>query len=402
MVNGFFLGGVANGENSYQQNQRADKQVGLQERSMDMQAEQQQRQVQQQEQAKIAKAFSENIRTVAGTIDQLKAANVPREQIRAKVAPLIKTFVGGRVASASGADPQLIAQNLEALIDAPTAGEAKAIQAKQMAAGLEGASPDARRLGGLAPPAAKADPVKIQLLRAAKVSPESPEGRAFLLSQGGQTINNNMPGADKGTDTLNSKMAESVSTIFDQNSATQKLAGTYEQLAELSNNPGVYTGAGGTAINTLKGIGKTVFGADFEGVADAEVMDKVGKLAVGEIRGMVGDQRMSDADRKNYQSIPPGLGDSAEGIQLAARIMRKTAEGMRSRQSALLGLLTENKGVFDATIMQRYSDYIANNPLLTAEDINQARDIAKKGKQQATPLAGTNLKYVPGRGVVAE
>lgn len=402
MVNGFFLGGVADGQHRLMQNQRADKQVGLQERGLDMQAEQQQRQVQQQEQAKIAKAFSDNIRTVAGTIDQLKAANVPREQIRAKVTPLIKTFTGGRVGAASGADPALVAQHLEALIDASTPGEAKAIQARQTAAGLQGASPDARRLGGLAPPAARADPQKIQLLRAAGVDPRSPEGRQFLLSQGGQTINNNMPGADKGTDTLNSKMAESVSTIFDQNAAMQKLAGTYEQLAELANNPEVYTGAGGAAINSLKAIGKTVFGADFEGVADAEVMDKLGKLAVGEIRGMVGDQRMSDADRRNYQSIPPGLGDSAEGIQLAAKIMRKTANGMRQRQSALLSALQQNNGVFDANIMQKYSDHIANNPLLTSEDIQEARNIAKQGKQQATPIAGTNFKYVPGQGVVSE
>ena len=127
---------------------------------------------------------------------------------------------------------------------------------------------------------------------------------------------------------------------------------------------------------------------NFDGLDAAEQISKVGDLLVGDIRKMQGDTRMSDADRRAYRAIPPNIGDSKEGIFLANKIMQKTAKGMASRQQALSDLIAQNGGNFDTRVWSKYNNYINANPLITFQDVREARKLAKKTKQ---PLPGAGM-----------
>lgn len=232
----------------------------------------------------------------------------------------------------------------------------------------------------------------MQNLAAAGLKPGSAEYRDAILSgskRGGMNITNVLPGSKKGTNKLSEKLAEQAAGVFDQASAAQDMASKYNQINQLAQNPNVRTGTLGNLELSIKKIGNTVFGQEFDGLAEAEQISKIGDLLVGDIRELQGDTRMSDSDRKAYRAIPPNLTDSKAGIAMASEIMQKTAVGMSKRQQALSQLLSQNGGNFDTQVYSKYQDYIRQNPLLTPGDLNKARNIASKTKQ---PLPGAGMK----------
>ncbi len=235
----------------------------------------------------------------------------------------------------------------------------------------------------------------MQNLIAAGLKPGSPEFKEAILggTKRGMVINNQLPGAEKGTNKLTEKLAEQAAGVFDQAASAQDLANKYTQINEYAQDPNVRTGTLGAFELGIKKLGNTVFGLDFEGLPEAEQIQKVGDLLVGDIRKMQGDTRMSDADRKAYRAIPPNIGDSKEGILLATEIMQKTAKGMAARQQTLSELVAQNGGNFDTGVWARYNQYINQNPILSREDVMKARAVAK-GAKQNTPGAGMNLKKI--------
>lgn len=233
----------------------------------------------------------------------------------------------------------------------------------------------------------------VQNLIAAGLKPGSKEFRDAVLggTKRGTVINNHLPGSEKGTNKLTEKLAEQAAGVFDQAASAQDLANKYSQINEFAQDPNVRTGTLGALELGVKKLGNTVFGLDFEGLPEAEQIQKVGDLLVGDIRKMQGDTRMSDADRRAYRAIPPNIGDSKQGILLATKIMQKTAEGMAKRQEVLSGLVSQNGGRFDTGVWAQYNRYINQNPILSREDVLKARSISKSAKQN-TPGAGMNIE----------
>lgn len=231
-------------------------------------------------------------------------------------------------------------------------------------------------------------------LLAAGLKPGTKEFRDAVLNgtKRGMVINNQLPGAEKGTNKLTEKLAEQAAGVFDQAASAQDLANKYTQINEYAQDPNVRTGTLGAFELGIKKMGNTVFGLDFDGLPEAEQIQKVGDLLVGDIRKMQGDTRMSDADRKAYRAIPPNIGDSKQGILLATEIMQKTAKGLAARQQALSELVAQNGGNFDTRVWAQYNQYINQNPILSREDVMKARAIAK-GAKQNTPGAGMKKTY---------
>lgn len=231
-------------------------------------------------------------------------------------------------------------------------------------------------------------------LEAGGLVPGTKEYRDAILSgtNRGMVINNQLPGSEKGTNKLTEKLAEQAAGVFDQAASAQDLASKYEQINEYAQDPNVRTGTFGAVELSIKKLGNTVFGLDFDGLPEAEQIQKVGDLLVGDIRKLQGDTRMSDADRRAYRAIPPNIGDSKQGILLATEIMRKTSHGLAERQRVLSDLISKNGGRFDAKIWSQYNQYINTNPILTREDIMKARKIAKTAKQ-SLPGAGMKKSY---------
>ena len=235
----------------------------------------------------------------------------------------------------------------------------------------------------------------MQNLEAAGLQPGSEEYRKAIVNgtKRGMIINNQLPGAGKGTNKLTEKLAEQAASVFDQSASAQDLYGKYAQINEYAQDPNVRTGTLGSFELGVKKLGNTVFGLEFDGLPEAEQIQKVGDLLVGDIRKLQGDTRMSDADRRAYRAIPPNIGDSKQGIMLATEIMRKTADGMAKRQRHLSQLMTNNGGLFDANVWAQYNQYINKNPLITREDVIKARSLSRKAKQNM-PGAGMNLDKI--------
>lgn len=235
----------------------------------------------------------------------------------------------------------------------------------------------------------------MQNLNAAGLRQGTPEYKDAILGgiRKGVTINNQLPGAGKGTNKLTEKLAEQAASVFDQSSAAQDLYSKYAQINEYAQDPNVRTGTLGSVELGIKKLGNTVFGFKFDGLPEAEQMQKIGDLLVGDIRKLMGDTRLSDADRRAYRLIPPNIGDSKQNIMLATEIMRKTAQGMAQRQKHLSKLMTNNGGLFDANVWAQYNQYINENPLITREDVIKARKLSHKAKQNL-PGAGMNFNQL--------
>jgi hypothetical protein len=235
----------------------------------------------------------------------------------------------------------------------------------------------------------------MQNLIAAGLKPGSPEFKDAILGgtrKQGTVINNVLPGSEKGTNKLNEKMAERAAAFIDHADAVTDLSLKFDQINQLAQDPNVRTGTFGEFEAGIKKFLGTTLGVDVKGMGEAEQIRKVGDLLVGDIRKLQGDSRMSDADRRAYRAIPPNLGDSKEGIMLATLIMRKTAERTQDRKKKFYELYEQNGYRADFRVHRAFDEYKNQNPVLTPEDINEARKIASKAKQTDPGAGMVNLK----------
>lgn len=232
----------------------------------------------------------------------------------------------------------------------------------------------------------------MQNLEAAGLKPGSEEYRNAIVSgtKRGMIINNQLPGAGKGANKLNEKFAEQGASLIDKADAALSMASKYSELGQLANSPNIRTGSLGEFEHGLKKFAHTTLGMDVKGVAEGEHIKKIQGEMLGLHRKLVGDKLMSDADRRAYMAVLPGLTNSAKGIALSSKITQKLAQGLAKTRDHFLILVRDNGGYPDVNVRIKLNEYIRNNPILTPDDINEAREGANKVKQN-TPGAGMNL-----------
>jgi len=174
--------------------------------------------------------------------------------------------------------------------------------------------------------------------------------------------------------------------------ATDRI-GQLRQIDDLLSNPKVYTGTGAEAINALKRAAQTLFGQEsIEGVADADAARRIStEMALSLKENLPGP--MSDSDREFLQSIPPNIGDTAQGRKLLVSLM--TAKEQRKIELAELAreYAEQKGGRLDDGWYSVVGRYNAQNPVFTPELMEEARAFSDEGQQQS-PAAGlptTNL-----------
>lgn len=231
------------------------------------------------------------------------------------------------------------------------------------------------------------DPTAAQRnVEAAMDYPEGDPRRQSLLNQGKTTIR--MPEEEKAFSKERGKnIAEKVGEVESRVDSSRQLLQNYQQIGELLDDPSVYTGTGAGAVQYMKKAGQTLFGMDMEGVAEGEVSEKVRGAAVGKIREMVGDARMSDADRQFYLDIIPNLGDSPEGVQLAVEVMREAAQANMAREEKLQEFLSTYDGDADKA-WREFRSWERGRPIWSDELMNRARETAEEGTTPRGPGAG--------------
>ncbi len=236
----------------------------------------------------------------------------------------------------------------------------------------------------------------LQNLLAAGLKPGTPEFKNAILGgtkRQGTVVNNVLPGAEKGTNKLNEKLAERSAAFIDHADAVSDMSRKFDQINQLAQGPNVRTGTFGEFELGIKKFLGTTLGVDVKGLAPAEQISKVGDLLVGDIRKLQGDTRMSDSDRRAYRAIPPNLGDSKEGILLATEIMRKTAVKTNERRNKFYDLVEQNGGLVDFRVHRAFEQYKRDNPVLTPDDIKEARKLAS-GAKQTLPGVGIDLRSI--------
>jgi len=230
----------------------------------------------------------------------------------------------------------------------------------------------------------------VQNLLAAGLKPGTPEFKNAILGgtkRHGTVVNNVLPGAQKGANKLNEKFAEQGAGLIERADSALDMANKYSQLAQLADSPDIRTGSLGEFEHGLKKFAHTVLGMDVKGVAEGEHIKKIQGEMLGLQRKLVGDKVMSDADRKAYMLVLPGLTNSAKGIALSAKITNKLANGLAQTRQHYLNLVKENGGYPDVNVQIKLNKYIRDNPILTPDDVNEARESANKTKQNK-PGAG--------------
>jgi len=183
------------------------------------------------------------------------------------------------------------------------------------------------------------------------------------------------------------RVSERIGTIEDQVDAAQDLDARYTQIIGLLEQPGVYTGTAGETIANLTKAGRTLFGMDLEGVGPSTAAKKVANQAVAAIKRDMQDPRMSDADRKFYQSIPPNIGDDAEGARLFAEIVHADRAFKEQVQDKLYDLIEANPDNLPKA-HREFRRWRAKQNRWTPELVKRLSAKAKTMAKQKPPTAG--------------
>lgn len=187
-------------------------------------------------------------------------------------------------------------------------------------------------------------------------------------------------------------LADKVTGLTDKATAASDLAGRYRQIEDLLTDEDVYTGAGGPLVNWGKKVGATLFGQEqFRGVEEAEAAEKTQKLLVGKIREMMGDQRMSDADRQFYSETIPNIGDSPRGITLTTQLAKQAADHARRSEAKALEIMDANNGVMTPRAWSQFRNWQNQQSIFDPKLMQMARREAKKTQPRG-----------PGAGIVIE
>lgn len=206
-------------------------------------------------------------------------------------------------------------------------------------------------------------------------------------------------GEEEYAKTRGKALGEEFGAIQTQAQQATDRIGQLRQIDDLLSNPKVYTGTGAEAINALKRAAQTLFGQEsIEGVADADAARRIStEMALSLKENLPGP--MSDSDREFLQSIPPNIGDTAQGRKLLVSLM--TAKEQRKIELAELAreYAEQKGGRLDDGWYSVVGRYNAQNPVFTPELMEEARAFGEEGQQQS-PTAGLPTTNLDGKNYI--
>lgn len=224
-------------------------------------------------------------------------------------------------------------------------------------------------------------------LASAGIVPGTPEYKAVVLGNATKPATNvNFHSEKEYSKSMGKHIANARMKHIDASNAARKLMGNYSKAAALLGDKNVYTGTGAAQIEWIKKAGSTLFGMNFKGVPEATAAAKLRGEALGMVREMVGDKRMSDADRKVYMEMMPNMTDDPEGIQLTVEFAREAAEAAFRAEQALSTFINDlgpDKGY------EAYRAWSGNQRIWSSDVIARARANAKKKSKKRGPGAGS-------------
>jgi hypothetical protein len=129
-------------------------------------------------------------------------------------------------------------------------------------------------------------------------------------------------------------LADHLAKLNEQAATAEQGKADLHVAKQMMQNPDVYMGTFGDETLAIKKFGATVLGMDFQGVADAEVIQRVAsKIGLG-LRQETLPGPMSDGDRKFLLALPPGLADTPEAARRLVELGIAQKEWMIARAEA--------------------------------------------------------------------
>jgi hypothetical protein len=181
-------------------------------------------------------------------------------------------------------------------------------------------------------------------------------------------------------------------TLAEQFIKLQEAGGTASEakgdlliMKEMIKSPDVYMGTGGDQVQMVKKAAATLFGADFKGVPEAEVIQRTAsKIALGMKDNLPGP--MSDSDREFLLSLPPGLATTKEGSRRLVEI------GLAQKEWKIKLAEASNQYVREHGRLDQ--GWFSIKAQIDAETANEIGGLARQLQQQAqatqtSPTAGT-------------
>jgi len=183
-----------------------------------------------------------------------------------------------------------------------------------------------------------------------------------------------------------SQLAKEYGQIQTDAQKARSRIGQLRQIDGLLSDPAVYTGSGAETINSLKRVGKTLFGMDFQGVDKADAARRVvNEMALSFKSDLPGP--MSDSDRQFLQEIPPNIGDTAQGRKLLVELM-KQKEQRKVELARLAREYARENGRLDDGWYEVAARYAEANPMFDEDMMERAKEVAGTAEQRS-PYAGS-------------
>ena len=220
-----------------------------------------------------------------------------------------------------------------------------------------------------------------------------------LKRAGRSTTTVNVGESNKFNENFDKKLGESLANEFIE---TQKLGSKANvdlgdlQTAEAAlDDPNLYTGTGGNAIQGLKKTAQTLFGVKVEGVASGEVLQRVADKSALAMKDQLPGP-MSDADREFLQSLPANLITSPEGNRRIIKLGISQRLWQIERAEAARELAARNRGRLTPEAFGVFADIDRKWSKEMGKITNELR--AQPQTAPRAPTVGTRLKFNPQTG----
>lgn len=209
-------------------------------------------------------------------------------------------------------------------------------------------------------------------------------GEPKILGGGGTTIN--MPPMETSYDKeMGGGLARGMLKMQEDKGNAQSALSTYDQMDANLNQPGVYTGLGGSTVRSLQQVGSALGITDPKIVANAEAFEAASNKAIKDEVGSLG-AGVSEGDRVFVQNANAGLTRTKLGNKMIISMKRKIAQRKIQIADFAQEYAMNNGGRLDAGFYSALGDWSSSNPLFSPDEQQAILTASMQGRSAGSAV----------------
>lgn len=203
--------------------------------------------------------------------------------------------------------------------------------------------------------------------------------------------NINMPPMEKEYDkTMGGELAKEFIEANKTAANAQRDIASLNTMRQALDDPNLYTGTGGGAINAAKRAAETLFGVPVKGTASAEIMQNLAsEIAVSNRHKLPGP--MSNSDRQFLEDMAPNLTKTPEGNRLLIELAMEDKQWQIARAEAIRAYAARNGGRLDANYHSALAEIDQDYAQKSATIMQRLRGLGEMAPR--SPAAGVPNVY---------